>query len=214
MKNNYQTDLELIINNNLETGRKPALMLHSCCGPCSSYVLDYLKNHFDITVFYYNPNIYPEDEYDHRLSEQRRLINEMNKDAGMRPIRLVTVPYDHNEFLSFVAGLENEHEGGARCAKCFELRLKKTYELAKNAGSDYYGTTLTVSPHKNALLINNIGYEIPGTDHIDDHVMWLPSDFKKKNGYKQSIELSKKYDLYRQNYCGCEFSMWFLNTEL
>jgi len=202
---NYHKELENLIASEQSSGLRPSLMLHSCCGPCSSHVLDFLKDHFDITVFYYNPNIYPEEEYVHRLSEQRRLINEMNSGPEGTDIRLITLPYDHKEFLEFVKGLEDEPEGGARCARCFELRLRKTMELARQYGCDYFGTTLTVSPHKNAVLINQIGESLEDSTSV----MWLPSDFKKKDGYRHSVELSKKYGLYRQNYCGCEFSIWF-----
>ena len=201
IKINYQRKLEEIINGFGE-GARPSLLLHSCCGPCSSYVLSYLYNRFEITVLYYNPNIYPEEEYEHRLAEQSRLIDAMNcENAGDLRIRLMVLPYEHAEFLEAAKGLEAEPEGGLRCEKCFELRLKKTAELAAEGGFEYFGTTLTVSPHKNAMLINKIGQE---TD--SPSVLWLPSDFKKKDGYKQSIELSKKYGLYRQDYCGCEYS--------
>ena len=201
-KVNYQKELDNVIQSNAGV-KRPGLLLHSCCGPCSSYCLDYLKDYFKITVFYYNPNIYPFEEYDHRLKEQTRLIDSMNSEYGS-DISLLTVPYDHDEFLAFVKGLEEEPEGGARCARCFELRLKKTYDLAEKTGADYYATTLTVSPHKNAVVINSIGQNIAANPSVS----WLPSDFKKKDGYKKSIELSAKYGLYRQNYCGCEFSMW------
>lgn len=207
-KINYQKKLDQIIQEISANNERPRLLLHSCCGPCSSYCLEYLKDHFEITVFYYNPNIYPFEEYEHRLSEQERLINEM-KDELNTDIRLLTIPYDHEEFLCAAKGLENEKEGGARCSKCFELRLKKTAETAVTMNMDYFATTLTVSPHKNADLINRIGektaLELAGTSGL----MWLPSDFKKNDGYKRSIELSKKYGLYRQNYCGCSFSIWF-----
>lgn len=206
-KIDYQRQLDTILKD-ITLENTPALILHSCCGPCSSYVLDYLKDYFRITVFYYNPNIYPFEEYEHRLAEQRRLIDEMNDSSGC-DIRLIDLPYDHGEFLSYVSGLENEPEGGARCARCFRFRLEKTFELAVSNSADYYATTLTVSPHKNAVMINQIGENILSADCSLRHVLWLPSDFKKKDGYKKSIELSKKHDLYRQNYCGCEFSMWF-----
>ena len=182
-------------------GRRPRLLLHSCCGPCSSYVLFYLNGYFNITVLYYNPNIYPEAEYVHRLSEQRRLIEAMNEEnASDAAIGLIELPYRHEEFLSAAKGFEGEPEGGLRCEKCFELRLRKTLELAQEGSHEYFATTLTVSPHKNAALINKIGKNTETT------VLWLPSDFKKRDGYKQSIELSGRYGLYRQNYCGCEFS--------
>ncbi len=206
-KIDYQRQLDTILKD-ITLENTPALILHSCCGPCSSYVLDYLKDYFRITVLYYNPNIYPFEEYEHRLAEQRRLIDEMNDSSGC-DIRLIDLPYDHGEFLSYVSGLENEPEGGARCARCFRFRLEKTFELAVSNSADYYATTLTVSPHKNAVMINQIGESIQFADSSLRHALWLPSDFKKKDGYKKSIELSKKHDLYRQNYCGCEFSMWF-----
>lgn len=197
-KINFQRRLEEILGT--FTGEdSPSLLLHSCCGPCSSYVLSYLKGYFDITVLYYNPNIYPEEEYEHRLSEQSRLIDAMNGEGA--DIKLLFLPYKHEEFLEAARGFEKEREGDARCEKCFELRLEKTKELAKELGFEYFGTTLTVSPHKNAMLINRIGADIAG-----EGVLWLPSDFKKKDGYKRSIELSGKYGLYRQNYCGCEFA--------
>ena len=193
---NYQLELDRIIEEQRSHGKVPTLLLHSCCGPCSSYVVTYLKTYFQITVFYYNPNIDPEEEYEHRLSEQERLLKELD-------VPILTVPYDHQEFLDQVQGLESEPEGGARCEVCFRLRLRKTYEEALKGGYDYYCTTLTVSPHKNAAVINRVGEE---TANVDRSVLWLPSDFKKREGYKRSIELSRKYDLYRQDYCGCEFA--------
>lgn len=204
-KINYQKKLDEILQKIGESSEAPRLLLHSCCGPCSSYVLDYLQEYFRITVFYYNPNIYPEAEYEHRLSEQGRLIRE----AYEGRVRLLTVPYDHQEFLTAVRGLESEPEGGARCEECFRLRLRKTAELAAEGGFDYFGTTLTVSPHKNAMILNRVGHEsengIAETGSAE-HPIWLESDFKKKNGYLRSIEISKTYDLYRQDYCGCEFA--------
>ena len=195
-KVNYQKKLEEITGG-LE--RRPSLLLHSCCGPCSSYCLSYLEKYFDITVLYYNPNIYPKEEYDLRLKEQRRFIDE-----AMNGVKLIAAPYDHSEFTEYVKGLENEKEGGARCEKCFELRLLKTAELAAEKGFDFFGTTLTVSPHKNAQVINSLGEKIAQEFTIAP--AWLYADFKKKNGYKISIELSQKYGLYRQNFCGCEYS--------
>ena len=201
MSENFQNSLDELIKEISAGGRKSRLLLHSCCGPCSSYCLDYLKDYFKITVFYYNPNIYPESEHDLRLSEQERLIREMNSSlVDEDKIALISPAYDHEEFLKAARGLEGEKEGGARCGRCFELRLSKTAAAAREKGFDFFGTTLTVSPHKNAVLINAIGRDI-GAE------MWLPSDFKKKDGYKKSIELSKAHNLYRQNYCGCEFSM-------
>ena len=216
-KVNYQRLLDEITNKLESEGRAASLLLHSCCGPCSSYVVTYLKQWFDITVLYYNPNIYPEEEYDHRLSEQARLLEELG-------VPLIAVPYDHQEFLDRVQGLESEPEGGRRCAACFELRLEKALQVAKEGGFSYFATTLTVSPHKNAVVINRIGEELAAAEKTDNNPMeeaedsrenisfvkWLPSDFKKRDGYKQSIELSKKYNLYRQDYCGCEFAMGHL----
>jgi len=194
-KINYQNKLDEILRNIVSDGKVPRLLLHSCCGPCSSYVVSYLRDYFGITVFYYNPNIYPEEEYRHRLSEQKRLLE-------LFGIPLLDADYNHQEFLDVARGFESEPEGGARCEKCFELRLRKTREIAGARGFDYYCTTLTVSPHKNALIINRVG------ESLDDGTkpLWLPSDFKKREGYKKSIELSRLYDLYRQDYCGCEFA--------
>ena len=198
MKENYQLMLDKIIaqnNNNI-----PSLLLHSCCGPCSSYVLEYLTKHFDITVFFYNPNIYPEAEYFKRLDTQKQLLERM---SFVNPVSLIEGEYDPENYLAAVRGQEEYREGGARCSTCFTLRLDKTAELAKSKGFDYFATTLTVSPHKNAQIINTLGYEL--SEKYD--VRWLPSDFKKREGYKRSIELSKQYDLYRQEYCGCSFAM-------
>ncbi len=203
-KLNYQKELDRILNGVLCRDTKPSLLLHSCCGPCSSYCLSYLYDYFDITVFYFNPNIDPKEEYEHRLSEQRRIIHALNDDLSA-DIHLIEGEYDHDVFLFAAKGLESEPEGGKRCEKCFRLRLNATCQKAKELGFDYYGTTLTVSPHKNAVLINEIGSQIAGIDE-NKQVFWLPSDFKKKNGYQISIELSRKYDLYRQDYCGCEFA--------
>lgn len=198
MKENYQLMLDKIIaqnNNNI-----PSLLLHSCCGPCSSYVLEYLTKHFDITVFFYNPNIYPEAEYFKRLDTQKQLLERM---SFVNPVSLIEGEYDPENYLAAVRGQEEYREGGARCSTCFTLRLDKTAELAKSKGFDYFATTLTVSPHKNAQIINTLGYDL--SEKYDVH--WLPSDFKKREGYKRSIELSKQYDLYRQEYCGCSFAM-------
>ena len=201
---NYQKELDQILSGVLCHDTKPSLLLHSCCGPCSSYCLSYLNDYFHITVFYFNPNIDPIEEYEHRLSVQKHLIDRLNEDLSS-DIQLLAGEYDHNAFLEAVKGLEKEPEGGKRCRECFWLRLNETYHKAEELGFDYYGTTLTVSPHKNALLINEIGSDI-AEKGSDGHLLWLPSDFKKKNGYQISIELSRKYDLYRQNYCGCEFA--------
>ena len=190
---NYQKELDILIEG---LDRRPRLLLHSCCGPCSSYVLEYLAKHFDITLYYYNPCIFPQEEYFRRLEAQKQLL-EITAQA-----ELLESEYDHKSFLSLVKGLEKEKEGGERCTVCFEQRLFATAKAAKEGGFDYFATTLTVSPHKNAPLLNEIAKkaeEIYGIPH-------LPSDFKKKNGYKRSVELSREYGLYRQGYCGCEFS--------
>lgn len=200
-KINFQKRLDSLLEEIKESGKTPSLLLHSCCGPCSSYCLEYLKDYFKITVFYYNPNIYPEEEYELRLSTQKKLIDEVyGTDVG-----LLFLPYDHQEFLDAARGYETEPEGGLRCEKCFELRLKETAKIAGEKGFDYFGTTLTVSPHKNAMILNKVGHEAENSNTVS--AVWLESDFKKKNGYLRSIELSKQYDLYRQNYCGCEYSI-------
>lgn len=180
-------------------GRKPDLLLHSCCGPCSSYVVSFLMNFFNIYIFYYNPNIYPEKEYLKRKEEQLKLLSY----TDFKDIKFVDGKYDHLLFLEEVKGYEQCFEGGNRCDICFKMRLKETVEMAKKLRLDYFSTTLTVSPHKNSDKINAIGKELENKYFCN----YLFSDFKKKDGYKKSIELSKKYNLYRQNYCGCEFSL-------
>lgn len=194
MKENYQKKLDALLEKLTD---RPKLLLHSCCGPCSSYVTEYLAKYFDLTVFYFNPNIYPPAEYQKRLDTQKSLLDA----TGWAT--LTESEYDHSKFLEAVRGLEGEPEGGARCVPCFRLRLEQTAKRASQLGFSYFGTTLTVSPHKNAALLNEIGEE-SGQKY---GVIWLPSDFKKKEGYKRSIELSREYGLYRQNYCGCEFSL-------
>ncbi len=196
-KQNYQKIMEEQIN---AVEGTPSLLLQSCCGPCSSYVLEVLAEHFNVTVLYYNPNIYPESEYYKRLDEQIKIINSM---PFKNKVELMPCDYDEQEFLTAAKGFEGEKEGGARCKECFVLRLDKTAALAKENGFDYFTTTLTVSPHKNAQLLNQIGKELE-----EKHgVKFLFADFKKKEGYKRSIQLSKEYDLYRQEYCGCRFSL-------
>lgn len=184
---NYQKELEKLIDT---LDHKPTLLLHSCCAPCSSHCITYLKDYFDITILYYNPNIEPYSEYIKRKNEQIRLCEILN-------IKYIDISWDNNSYREFVKGLESEKEGGRRCVNYIKMRLLKTYELSKDY--EYFGTTLTVSPHKNSKLINELGLEIDGTKY-------LISDFKKQEGYKKSIELSKKYELYRQDYCGCLFS--------
>lgn len=198
-KINYQIELDNRIKRLEASGEVPSLLLQSCCGPCSSYVLEYLSGCFDITVLYYNPNIYPLEEYEKRLSEQKRLLREMK---SARPVSFMESEYVPGDFYEAVKGFESEPEGGRRCEKCFMLRLERTARVAKENGFDFFGTTLTVSPHKNAQLINKTGTELGEKYGVE----FLTSDFKKKDGYKRSIELSREYGLYRQDYCGCEFS--------
>ena len=196
---NYQKELEKVLIQIQNRDKAPTLLLHSCCAPCSSYVIEYLSNYFYITVFYYNPNISPEAEYRFRSSEQKRLISSMDTKY---PVLFAEEEYDSRQFFTAVKGLENEPEGGKRCEKCFELRLQRTVQKALQENFDYFTTTLTISPLKNAPLLNTIGISLGEKYNIN----WLPCDFKKKGGYKRSIELSKEYGLYRQNYCGCVFS--------
>jgi hypothetical protein len=198
---NYQKELEKILC--AAEGREtPRLLLHSCCAPCSSYCLEYLCKYFSITVFYYNPNISAEPEYRHRVEEQKRLIAAYNEEQKGYPISIVEGDYEPRVFLDMAKGYEHCPEGGERCGRCFELRLRETARRAGEGQFDYFATTLTISPLKNAVKINEIGQALSA----EYGVAWLPSDFKKKNGYKRSVELSAQYDLYRQNYCGCAFS--------
>lgn len=196
MKTNY--DIKFNEQINQIQGQKPKLLLHSCCGPCSSASLEKLQQFFDITIVFYNPNIYPKQEFEKRLFEQQKLLKK-----AFDKISILQTQYDENEFLEKTKGLENEKEGGARCSVCFLLRLEKTAQLAKQNGFDYFGTTLTISPHKNEQIINMLGENI--SKKYD--VKFLYSDLKKHDGYKRSIELSKIYDIYRQHYCGCRFSI-------
>ena len=191
----YEKQKEIL--SNITTPQK--LLLHSCCAPCSSHVITTLTNYFDITILYYNPNIYPYEEYQKRKEEQIRLIKEISK---VNKIDIIDCDYDNNLYEEKIRGYEQCPERGARCNICFNLRLEKTAKIAKEKKCDYFCTTLTVSPYKNTDLINQIGEELSQKYHIN----WLYSDFKKDNGYKNSIELSKKYNLYRQNYCGCIYS--------
>lgn len=197
MKRNYQKELDLLIQQNEENNIVPTLLLHSCCAPCSSYVIEYLSNFFNITVLYFNPNIGEEKEYFKRRDEQKRLIGEMKTKY---PVKFIDGNYNPSDFYSAVKGLENEPERGKRCSVCFRLRLSYTARVAEEKNFDYFATTLTLSPLKNAEVINTIGENIPCNSKF------LPSDFKKKEGYKRSIVLSQQYNLYRQNYCGCVFS--------
>lgn len=195
MKRNYQIELDRVLT--ALQARRPRLLLQSCCGPCSSYVLSYLTRHFDLTLLYYNPNIQPREEYDKRLACQKDLLRK-----AFPGVKLMECGYDGEAFERVSAGLEQEPEGGARCAVCFRLRLEETACRAAAGGFDWFCTTLTVSPHKNAAVINAIGEALAA----QYGVAWLPSDFKKRDGYRQSIVLSHTYDLYRQDYCGCLFA--------
>lgn len=196
---NYQKELDKLIEKLQKEQRVPRLLLHSCCAPCSSYVLEYLSNYFDITVFYYNPNIFPENEYTKRILEQQMLISDMKMKY---PVSFLAGNYDRERFYKIAEGLEHLREGGERCFKCYELRLEEAAKVAQEGGFDYFTTTLSISPMKNAEKLNELGLKIGKKYSVE----YLQSDFKKKNGYKRSIELSKTYNLYRQDYCGCEFS--------
>ncbi len=198
-KINYQKELDKLIEQNVKAGIVPTLLLHSCCAPCSSYCLEYLSKYFKITVLYYNPNIFPKEEYQYRIEEQARLINCL---PATNKIEFISTDYEPEHFYAIAKGLENEPEGGKRCEECFKLRLSYTARLAKEMGFDYFTTTLSISPLKNSEVLNQVGEEVAqnyGVSH-------LASDFKKKNGYKRSVELSKEYELYRQDYCGCVYS--------
>jgi predicted adenine nucleotide alpha hydrolase (AANH) superfamily ATPase len=197
---NYQKELESIIELQKKENRIPKLFLHSCCAPCSSYVLEYLSQYFDITVFYYNPNIYPEKEYIRRVEEQEGLIKAMQLSSKVHFLQGDYIP---QQYYDTVKGLEAEPEGGKRCFLCYELRLREAAKLAKEHGFDYFTTTLSISPHKNADKLNEIGQKLA----MEYGILYLPSDFKKRNGYKRSIELSREYNLYRQDYCGCVYSI-------
>ncbi len=225
-KRNYQKELERLLKKQEQDGVRPKLLLHACCAPCSSYCLEYLIGYFDITVLFYNPNISPKEEYFHRAAELESLIKRMSaswKDSaasgsepdrgldapenGKKPtvstgVELVVEDYDEDVFRERVKGLENEPERGKRCTVCYRMRLEKAAEYAASHGFDYFTTTLSISPYKDADRLVSIGEEL----EKNFGVLYLVSDFKKNNGYKRSIELSEKYGLYRQNYCGCEFS--------
>lgn len=198
-KRNYQKELERVLETADTEDRAPTLFLHCCCAPCSSYVLEYLSQYFRITAFYYNPNISPWEEYEERQRELRRLIQEL---PARYPIGIRESVYAPTYFYEAVKGHETDAEGGERCAICFRLRLEEAARLAAEEGYDWFTTTLTISPLKNAPLLNAIGEEMGEKYGIS----FLNSDFKKKNGYKRSLELSEEYHLYRQNYCGCVFS--------
>jgi predicted adenine nucleotide alpha hydrolase (AANH) superfamily ATPase len=196
---NYQRLLDRLLEKIAQEVRTPSLLLHSCCAPCSSYVLEYLSSFFHITLFFYNPNIYPQEEYDLRLSEVKRLVNEINTN---HPIKIIEGDYIPDVFYKAVRGMEQEEECGERCHACYRLRLEETARLAQKLGFDYFTTTLSIGPKKDSNKINEIAEEIAEiykTYH-------LPSDFKRKKGYERSIVLSREHNLYRQNYCGCIFS--------
>ena len=196
---NYQKKLDELIEKLQKDNAKPTLLLHACCAPCSSYCLEYLSKTFDITVLFYNPNIESEDEYNKRVNELIRFIDECKSIEG---VNLEILDYDNSEFYDAVEGMEDYEEGGVRCFKCYELRLRKTAEYAQENDFEYITTTLTISPHKKADKINEIGLKVAE----DYGLKYLLSDFKKNDGFKRSIELSNEYDLYRQSFCGCEFS--------
>ncbi len=198
-RRNYQKELEQIIHICQKEEKTPRLLLHSCCAPCSSYVLEYLSSYFSITVFYYNPNIYPPEEITKRAAEQKRLISQL---PAVHPITYLEGSYDPQSYYQAIKGHEQDREGGERCFLCYHLRLKEAAKLARSEGYDYFTTTLSISPLKNADKLNEIGEELAK----EYGVAYLSSDFKKKNGYQRSIELSREYELYRQDYCGCVFS--------
>ncbi len=198
-KINYQRELEKIIEINSKEKRVPTLLLHSCCAPCSSYCLEYLSSYFEITDLYYNPNITDEAEYRHREEELSRLIS---KQPHLHPVTFIRGTYEPQKFWEISRGLESCPEGGERCFKCYELRIREAAEYAAKGRFDYFTTTLTISPLKNAQKLNEIGFRVAE----ETGTVWLPSDFKKKGGFLRSTELSSEYGLYRQNYCGCVFS--------
>lgn len=196
---NFHKELEKMAQKLEEEGRVPTLLLHSCCAPCSSSCIEFLSRYFYVTVFYYNPNISESAEYRKRVEEQIRFINEF---PAIHKVQFIEGDYEPDVYYKTVKGLEKEPEGGERCFKCYELRLGKTAELAKKLQMDYFTTTLTISPLKNSVKLNEIGLKVAAETGTE----YLLSDFKKKEGYKRSIELSKEYNLYRQNYCGCVYS--------
>jgi len=201
---NYQNELEKTLTVVKDAVKKPQLLLHSCCAPCSSYVLEYLAAYFEITVLYYNPNIFPQEEYFFRRAEQERFIKELCEKRGFaQEIHFMPVDYRSEEFYTQIKGLESEPEGGARCFKCYELRLREAAQAAQEIGADYFTTTLSISPLKSAEKLNEIGSKLSAEFDIP----YLYSDFKKKDGYARSVELSKEFNMYRQNYCGCVYSL-------
>ena len=199
MKENYQLHLENTLKTITKNGQIPTLLLHSCCAPCSSYCLEYLSQYFDITIYYYNPNISPISEFAFRSAEQKRLLAKMNLP---RPVSFLEGTYEPEVFFALTKGLEEEPEGGERCHACYTMRLRSAAQMAKEKGFDYFTTTLSISPHKNAQVLNEIGRSL-STEY---DISYLFSDFKKKDGYRRSCALSEQYQLYRQDYCGCPFS--------
>ena len=197
---NYQKELDQELDRIRESGQIPKLMLHSCCAPCSSYVLEYLSDYFEITVFYYNPNIYPAEEYRFRANEQKAFVTRI---PHRHPIHVEEGPYDTDSFYAMAKGMERLPEGGRRCYQCYEMRLRKTAEAARLDGCRYFTTTLSISPMKRAQWLNEIGERVGA----ESGVTYLVSDFKKRNGYLRSVQLSKEYQMYRQNYCGCVYSL-------
>lgn len=202
-KRNYQKELDGVTAELERLGRRPRLLLHSCCGPCSSYVLEYLSRYFEITLLYYNPNIYPPQEYRERAAEQERLIREMEREGDLgSAVRYMEGTYRPEDFYETVKGREGDREGGERCFLCYRLRLLEAAKAAREGGFDYFTTTLSISPLKNAEKLNQIGEELGRQWGVS----YLTSDFKKREGYKRSAQLSEKYGIYRQDYCGCVFS--------
>lgn len=202
-KTNYSRELDDIIEKNSRDGARPTLLIHGCCAPCSSSVISFLSCHFKITELFYNPNIFPEEEYRLREDELVRMIDQMKSDGTIsRDVNVIRDYYDPDEFFKIAKGLEDVPEGGERCSRCYRQRMERAAAIASEGGFDYFCTTLSLSPLKDAEKINRIGREL----EAGYGVRFLPSDFKKKDGYRRSVELSKKYDLYRQNYCGCVFS--------
>ena len=196
---NFQKELDSILTKIKAAGEVPRLLLHSCCAPCSSYCIEYLSQYFKVTVFYYNPNISEDSEYRKRVDEQKRFISEF---PAQNKVDFIEGDYETEKFYAMAKGYEHCEEGGERCFRCYELRLEKTAQLAKDLGFDYFTTTLTISPLKNSRKLNEIGYNLGQKVGVE----YLLSDFKKREGYKRSIELSREYDLYRQDFCGCIYS--------
>ena len=210
-KSIYQKELDKLLSSLEKSGKKPTLLLHACCGPCSSYVIEYLTEFFDITILYYNPNIYPQEEYERRLGELEDFLPRFSP-AVLGKVKLVKAEYEPSQFYEAVGTdkepeLAREPEKGERCRRCYELRLKRAYQYASEHNFDYFCTTLSISPFKDAEKINVIGQSLAAENASSSAPKWLPSDFKKKSGFLRSLEISEEYGLYRQQYCGCVFSM-------